>query len=894
MENMKKEKQMNQKLMIELKEMKLILYENQSHLKRKHVRNLSTASSFMMTPRRMNSESPTFAEEMNERNNEEEEEDEEGGGMHNFLPRSFVLKNAPSVSFMNQGKQKREKKKQSQHQKSHRRLLKSKQSILKMRHLHSINSGLSTQSDLKFIDVLDQKECEINRQMNRNKEIEMEKESRQMLNMEEDGEEGEKGDEGKGRKGGRNRNGKLRVSIGQVQGGSNFNPISPIREQENEEEEEEAQEDDNDDNDNNDDSDESDEDDPVVSLFTALAIPVLSTKFTTSTASKHQSRNKAAERWRRTSIQMSTLFGSMIHLAKKEDKIDQKIPKIPKTETELSSINEQDNDPHHAFQLRNVPGTNNYVKFRTNNNSSNQINPTHQQLQQDIALLTQQVQFLTLQTTTLEKEKKQFLNQQSLHVETQEAHKLAHVKLLNENKQLSSQVLAIEIEFDATKANLLHLREVTSKTEINLKHMYERKLADYNENNENTKKMHDQEIQQEQQELQQEQQKELQKQELLRIQKHQQDLKEITLINAIERKKRMDTQQRQDNELSKLKLIIEKHGDLEQQLNDAKENENRIAMKYNLFHNGLKRKVEQLYNNFMQGLNEIQVESTSMESKWNDVLMQQHKNWEIKYQLLKKEFDDLKSCQRKNAMHLEEGDGVEDVGDVDGGEGVALKEEMVKTMMLKTMNHALKNQVQEHLGGVQEMQQRMTKSIHESLMCRDQNRLLTNENMHLKRKIVEVNDAGKGWKMDAPVSPIWLNKRKTREEAPPPPPPVHSAYSLSASSSLSPSSSLSSLATTFNRIHDQLAQALEVIWLCVGRENATDNALNASQIEFIMHEFQQVRNCSLKRRNVFIEGMKGMKRNPRNPKNVEMLKVIEEEEIDLNRAMEVVGVVANL
>ena len=75
MENMKKEKQMNQKLMIELKEMKLILYENQSHLKRKHVRNLSTASSFMMTPRRMNSESPTFAEEMNERNNEHEEEE---------------------------------------------------------------------------------------------------------------------------------------------------------------------------------------------------------------------------------------------------------------------------------------------------------------------------------------------------------------------------------------------------------------------------------------------------------------------------------------------------------------------------------------------------------------------------------------------------------------------------------------------------------------------------------------------------------------------------------------------------------------------------------------------------------------------------------------------------
>ena len=74
---------------------------------------------------------------------------------------------------------------------------------------------------------------------------------------------------------------------------------------------------------------------------------------------------------------------------------------------------------------------------------------------------------------------------------------------------------------------------------------------------------------------------------------------------------------------------------------------------------------------------------------------------------------------------------------------------------------------------------------------------------------------------------------------PPPPPPLEEMDEGAKERRL--------LEEEFGRLNAQLAQALEVIWLCVGRESV-ESALSEKDVKRTLVEFQKVKDRSKERR----------------------------------------------
>ena len=86
------------------------------------------------------------------------------------------------------------------------------------------------------------------------------------------------------------------------------------------------------------------------------------------------------------------------------------------------------------------------------------------------------------------------------------------------------------------------------------------------------------------------------------------------------------------------------------------------------------------------------------------------------------------------------------------------------------------------------------------------------------------------------------------------------------------------LMNMFERLHAKLAQALDIIWLCLGRENVR-TTLSKAKVQETIEQFQSIRDASLSRRACFSVAGEGK----------EILEnAVKEEEADLVKAMDVV------
>ena len=95
----------------------------------------------------------------------------------------------------------------------------------------------------------------------------------------------------------------------------------------------------------------------------------------------------------------------------------------------------------------------------------------------------------------------------------------------------------------------------------------------------------------------------------------------------------------------------------------------------------------------------------------------------------------------------------------------------------------------------------------------------------------------------------------------------------------------------FQMYHVELSQALEVIWLCIGRDNISD-IFNQEEVKEALDLFQRMRDASVKRRSSFSSSGGGSIGSGKGEYRVrEWMKVVEMEKSDLGRAMDVVSVV---
>ena len=165
------------------------------------------------------------------------------------------------------------------------------------------------------------------------------------------------------------------------------------------------------------------------------------------------------------------------------------------------------------------------------------------------------------------------------------------------------------------------------------------------------------------------------------------------------------------------------------------------------------------------------------------------------------------------------------------------------------------------------MERQVRVATRDALMARDGNRRLTEEVLLLRR--------GRGFG-------VWIDEdegggsRTGGPSSPPPPPPLPLPLEVEDNAKVR-----RLLAEDFGRLHAQLSQALEVIWLCVGRENV-ESALSEEGVRKTLVEFQSVRDRSCERRNSFVGVTIG--------KEEIMRKAIAGERKDLERAMSVLKI----
>ena len=165
------------------------------------------------------------------------------------------------------------------------------------------------------------------------------------------------------------------------------------------------------------------------------------------------------------------------------------------------------------------------------------------------------------------------------------------------------------------------------------------------------------------------------------------------------------------------------------------------------------------------------------------------------------------------------------------------------------------------------MERQVRIATRDALMARDGNRRLTEEVLLLRRGRfgvwIEDEEEGGGSRTGGPSSP-------------PPPPPLPLPLEVEDNAKVR-----RLLAEDFGRLHAQLSQALEVIWLCVGRENV-ESALSEEGVRKTLVEFQSVRDRSCERRSSFVGVTIG--------KEEMMRKAIAGERKDLERAMSVLNI----
>lgn len=128
----------------------------------------------------------------------------------------------------------------------------------------------------------------------------------------------------------------------------------------------------------------------------------------------------------------------------------------------------------------------------------------------------------------------------------------------------------------------------------------------------------------------------------------------------------------------------------------------------------------------------------------------------------------------------------------------------------------------------------------------------------------------------------WTDHVMRQTSPPPPPPPPLPLAHREAANFVDPATvdQRNSLSAKYDKIHAKLAQALDVIWLCLGRDNIRQS-LSEDVVKSTLERFQKMRDASLIRRASFSVYGAGV---------AVLEQAVSDEKADLARAMEVVRI----
>jgi hypothetical protein len=197
----------------------------------------------------------------------------------------------------------------------------------------------------------------------------------------------------------------------------------------------------------------------------------------------------------------------------------------------------------------------------------------------------------------------------------------------------------------------------------------------------------------------------------------------------------------------------------------------------------------------------------------------------------------------------------------------------------KSLNIIARNKVSRQ----NEMDRKMKESMYDLLIEKNKNRLLNEKliNIEKKKNREKKNQKKKNQKKNG----IWLSSDLKLSSPPPPPPPLPPPPPPSLTSAEEEEEEKCHLLDEFQSIHSQLAQALEIIWLSIGRNTSSSSSLSKASSSLstqnLLQECQNIRNNSMSRRTLFSSSSS----------IVALRDVVSNETIDLERAMNIVQLV---